>query len=121
VVFLSAQAQDIVEAMPRDSDYVFPAASASGHIEEPRWGLEWIAEQTGIRSTVHDLRRTFITVAESCPISPMQLKQLVGHAAGNVTESYVMRDPASLRKAAALVGARLQSLCCPPRVLRRAA
>jgi integrase len=111
VVFLSLQAQDIIDSMPRDGEYVFPAASASGHVEEPRWGLEWIADKSGIEATVHDLRRTFITVAESCPISPMQLKQLVGHAAGNVTETYVMRDPAALRSAAQLVGARLQGLC----------
>jgi integrase len=120
-VFLSPQAQDIIDSMPCEGDYVFPAASASGHIEEPRWGLEWIADKCDISVTVHDLRRTFITVAESCPISPMQLKQLVGHTASDVTETYVMRDPAALRKAAALVGAKLETLCIPPRVLRRAA
>lgn len=110
-VFLSPQGQDILESMPRDGDYVFPAASKSGHIEEPRWGLEWIADKTDISVTVHDLRRTFITVAESCPISPMQLKQLVGHTASDVTQTYVMRDPAALRNAAALVGTKLQALC----------
>jgi integrase len=111
VLFLSQQALDIMDSLPRETDYVFPAASESGHIEEPRWGLDRIKKQTGIEVSVHGLRRTFVTIAESCPISPMQLKQLVGHTAGNVTETYVMRDPTALRNAAKMVGARLHALC----------
>ncbi len=110
-VFLSLQAQDILDAVEREGDYVFTAASESGHVEEPRWGLEWIANKTGIRATVHDLRRTFITVASSCPISPFHLAQLVGHAPATITASYVMRDPIALRAAAELVGDRLETLC----------
>lgn len=110
-VFLSPQAQDILDAVEREGDYVFAAASESGHVEEPRWGLEWIADKTGIRATVHDLRRTFVTVASSCPISPFHLAQLVGHAPATITASYVMRDPVALRAAAKLVGDRLQELC----------
>lgn len=110
-VFLSPQAQDILDSMQREGDYVFTAASESGHVEEPRWGLEWIADKTGIRSTVHDLRRTFVTVASYCPISPFHLAQLIGHSPSTITASYVMRDPVALRAAAKLVGDRLESLC----------
>jgi integrase len=119
-VYLSLQAQDILESMEmlrnstekeKRSDYVFPAGSVSGHVEEPRWGLAWIAERTGIEVTVHGLRRTFVTVAELCPISAIRVKQLVGHAPSSVTEDYVMQDPGGLRAAAAMVGERMQKLC----------
>jgi integrase len=56
--------------------WVFPsAASKSGHVEvlpvPTVEGLSWV---------VHDLRRTFITTAESLGISPYALKLLVNHA-----------------------------------------
>jgi integrase len=73
--------------------------------------LAWIAERTGIEVTVHGLRRTFVTVAELCPISAIRVKQLVGHAPSSVTEDYVMQDPGGLRAAAAMVGERMQKLC----------
>ena len=46
-------------------DYVFPADSASGCISEPKFYFQQIAEATGIRVSIHDLRRTFTTIAES--------------------------------------------------------
>ena len=45
-------------------DYVFSSVSRSGHIEEPRFALDQVAAICGVGITVHDLRRTFITVAE---------------------------------------------------------
>jgi len=41
------------------------------------------AKGTGITVSVHDLRRTFIMLAESTDISPLALKALVNHALGN--------------------------------------
>src|SRR6185369_9201237 len=64
----------------KDGPFVFTATSKSGHIEEPKFHLGWIAQQTGISVSAHDLRRTFVTVAESCDISPLALKALVNHA-----------------------------------------
>src|SRR6516165_8039927 len=62
--------------------FVFPANSKSGHIEEPRAALDLVAAATGIAVSVHDLRRTFISTAESVDISPIALKALVNHAVG---------------------------------------
>ena len=47
-----------------DTGWVFPANSKSGHVEEPRHFLEQVTKATEIDVSVHDLRRTFISVAE---------------------------------------------------------
>ncbi|MCP3680713.1 MAG: tyrosine-type recombinase/integrase [Gammaproteobacteria bacterium] len=46
------------------SDYLFPAESETGHLKDPRKAMLKIAELSGIPFTIHDLRRTFITLAE---------------------------------------------------------
>ena len=50
------------------TEYIFHADSASGHLEHPHYFLALVAKACGVRVSVHDLRRTFITVAESCDI-----------------------------------------------------
>jgi len=48
---------------------------------------------------VHDLRRTFITVAESLDISAYAVKRLVNHKMSNdVTAGYIVNDVERLRK-----------------------
>lgn len=95
-----------------DAAWVFPSVSNSGHLEEPRFPLEQIAEATGIRVSTHDLRRTFITVAESTDISAIALKALVNHSLGkDVTEGYVQMTAERLRQPAQRVADRLKELC----------
>ena len=74
------------------TEFVFHADSKSGHIEEPKFHLALVAKATGIRVSTHDLRRTFITVAESCDISPIALKALVNHGLGNDVTSVTSRS-----------------------------
>jgi integrase len=94
------------------SGFVFPANSRSGHIEEPRFALRLIAKATGIRVTVHDLRRTFITIAESTDISSLALKALVNHSLGDdVTSRYVIPAVERLREPAQRVADRIKGLC----------
>ncbi len=94
-----------------DADWVFPANSRSGHIEEPKSHLKLVAEASGIRVSVHDLRRTYITVAESTEMSVIALKALVNHSLGkDVTEGYVQMAPARLRPAAQRVADKLKAL-----------
>lgn len=77
------------------SPWVFPAQSRSGHISEPR-------EELSVGFTIHGLRNTFITVAESLDISPYAIKMLVNHSTPDrqdVTAGYItpelerLRDP----------------------------
>jgi len=55
------------------------------------------AKGTGITVSVHDLRRTFIMLAESTDISPLALKALVNHALGNDDQRYVQMTVERLR------------------------
>jgi integrase len=92
--------------------FVFPSNSAAGYIAEPKFFLNQVALATGIKVSSHDLRRTFITVAESCDISPLALRALVNHSlGGGVTEGYIQMNAERLREPAARVAERLEKLC----------
>ena len=98
-------------AIGLDGANVFPAYSKSGHLEEPRFSLDAIEDATEIKVTVHDLRRTFITVAESCDIPLYALKGLVNHSMGNdVTAAYIVAGPERLREPMQKVTDRLRGL-----------
>jgi hypothetical protein len=50
-------------------------------------------------ASLHDLRRTFITIAESLDISAYAVKRLVNHKMNNdVTAGYIIADVERLRK-----------------------
>ena len=91
--------------------YVFPANSASGHIEEPKFPLNQVALTCGVRVSVHDLRRTYLTVAESCDVSSMVMKALVGHSNGSdVTAGYVQMSVDRLREPAQRITDKMKAL-----------
>jgi len=76
--------QPLREILERRSDsrcneLVFPSKRAKGKVKDLRTDLDKIAEQTGIEFTVHDLRRTFITIAESLDIPYYAIKRLANH------------------------------------------
>jgi integrase len=81
------------------TNYVFPGTGKEGYIIEPRKQMAKVIEATGIQFTVHDLRRTFITIAESLDIPAYALKRLLNHKMTNdVTAGYIILDVERLRK-----------------------
>ena len=81
------------------NDYVFPGNSENGYIVEPRRQMEKITKVSGVSFTLHDFRRTFITIAESLDISSYAVKQLVNHKMANdVTAGYIIADVERLRE-----------------------
>jgi integrase len=92
--------------------FVFPSdSSATGHIVEPKTSLELVARTCGVEVSCHDLRRTFITCAESADISPIALKALVNHSlGGDVTSGYVIMNTERLREAAQRVADKMKAL-----------
>lgn len=86
------------------NDYVFPGTGAAGHIIEPRKQMAHVTKASGVHFTVHDLRRTFITIAESLDISAYALKRLMNHKMTNdVTAGYIITDVERLRKPMQLI------------------
>ncbi|MEW8403723.1 MAG: tyrosine-type recombinase/integrase [Candidatus Thiodiazotropha taylori] len=82
-----------------ESSYVFPG-SRGGRIIEPRKQLFKVVEWSGVPFTLHDLRRTFITIAESLELSQHAIKHLVNHKMPHdVTTGYLIMVSEQLRPA----------------------
>lgn len=81
------------------SEYVFPSSSAGGYIVEPRKQMEKVINTSGIHFIIHDLRRTFITIAEGLDISAYAVKRLANHKMKqDITSGYIITDVERLRK-----------------------
>ena len=83
-----------------NNQYIFEGSGKYGYLTHPDSIVKRIREKTGIQFSPHDLRRTFITVAESLDISAYALKKLVNHRVrGNdITAGYIIMDVERLRK-----------------------
>lgn len=82
----------------RSNDYVFPSSSVHGYLKEPKTAIKKVVELSNVSFTLHDLRRTFITIAESLDIPAYALKQLLNHKDPNdVTAGYIVIDIERLR------------------------
>jgi integrase len=92
-----------------DADYVFP--SRESHINGDAW-TKTLRKKTGLQFSIHDLRRTFATVAESTDIPWLALKALLNHSAGtSITATYVALTPERLRGPAQKVCNRMREIC----------
>jgi integrase len=82
----------------KPSEYIFPADSKTGYIYEPKKAVLKVAELSAVPFTLHDLRRTFATIAESLDLPAYALKRLLNHKMNHdVTAGYIMRDVERLR------------------------
>jgi len=124
----------------RINEYVFPGSGAAGHLVEPKKQLDFIELQTqlafnglpdkkalakkieetpdhvlpGIKFCLHDLRRTFITIAESLDIPYAALKRLLNHSDGNdVTGGYLQITTDRLREPMERISTKLLELMQP--------
>ena len=96
-----------------NSDYVFSGDGKSGYLIEPRRQVQKVIQLSEVSFTLHDLRRTFITIAESLDISAYALKRLVNHKMSNdVTAGYIVSDVERLRKPMEQVSAQLLQYFC---------
>jgi len=84
------------------SKFVFAGADEKKHIVSPSKQLARVTQDSGVSFTLHDLRRTFLTIANGLDISSYTLKRLVNHKTGektDVTAGYIILDPERLRVA----------------------
>ncbi|PCJ68706.1 MAG: hypothetical protein COA62_12725 [Rhodobiaceae bacterium] len=80
------------------SEWVFPGTGEGGHFVEVKRALKRVRETSGVAFTTHDLRRTYITIAESLDVPYYALKRMLNHrSAGDVTGGYIVIDAERLR------------------------
>lgn len=80
------------------SPFVFMGRGIKGYMNDPNKQMKLVVESSGVTFTPHDLRRTFITIAESLDISAYALKRLANHKMTNdVTAGYIIGDAERLR------------------------
>lgn len=85
-----------------DSPFVFPGITNNEPIKDIRGQVLHVEEQTGIKFTFHDLRRTFATIGDALDISRYCLKKLLNHKSNietDITAGYIMTDNDRLKNA----------------------
>lgn len=121
---LSNYLQNLLQARSNnDSAFIFPGAMTNKrkaepkdkHLVEPKKPIAKIRDHCGVYFTLHDLRRTFITTAESLGIRDYTLKRLLNHrSAADVTDGYIVTDVERLREPMQQITDRLLMLAEQP-------
>ena len=83
-----------------DSEFPFPSWAKTGRITEALKAVAKVSEISGAPFALHDLRRTFATIAESLDISTYGVKRLLNHSVNqnDLTSGYIVTDVERLRK-----------------------
>ena len=90
--------------------WVFPGVGGS-HLVEPKKFLQRVTSKSGVAFTLHDLRRTYITIAESLDIPHYALKRLLNHRTNDdVTGGYIVINVERLREPVELIAKRILEL-----------
>lgn len=82
-----------------EAEYVFPGIGRAKHGADLRHWIEKVSEDSGLKFTMHDVRRTFATTAEGLDISTYALKRLLNHKINKSdgTAGYIITDVERLR------------------------
>lgn len=93
------------------SPWVFPSNGRTGHLVETKTFTARVAARSGVIFTLHDLRRTFVSIAESLDVPHYALKRLLNHRlSGDVTAGYIVSQPERLRGPVEAVATRILEL-----------
>lgn len=98
---ITPQIEKILKSRPRGigNDLVFPSKRAGQAIKDVRADLDKIKQDSGVEFVVHDLRRSFITIAESLDIPYYAIKRLANHKdSTDVTVGYIVANVERLRE-----------------------
>jgi len=92
------------------NEFVFPGPGAKGHMVDPRAAIRLVTEKSGIKFMVHDLRRTYISIASGL-VTAYELKMLVNHKMDtDVTGGYIIPNLGQLRKCTDIITSHLLRL-----------
>lgn len=100
LVSMLAQRHQARAARLPEKQSIFVFVDSSGRkISNLRTTQAAVTQASGVNFCLHDLRRTFATLAESLDIPGYALKRLLNHAAaGDVTSGYLVITPERLRE-----------------------
>ena len=90
---------EVLERRKSKSPYIFQGTTLDKPLNDPKKQLDKVRKISGVYFNLHDLRRTFITIAESLDINTYALKQLLNHKdQRDVTGGYIITDMERLRE-----------------------
>jgi integrase len=82
-----------------NSIFVFSGSNPDKAIVNPYKQIKKVREDSGVHFTMHDLRRTFATIADSLDIQHHIIKRLMNHSNNDVTiKHYVQPSIERLRE-----------------------
>lgn len=93
------------------SPYVFPGKDFIKPVRDIDDSRLKVIKSSGVEFAIHDLRRTFATVATEVGIPPYLLKKLLNHRSGDVTEGYVISTTEILRGPMKKIASRMMEMC----------
>lgn len=80
------------------NEFVFPSnLSQSGRMTEPKKQIAKINKFSGVKFTLHDLRRTFATHAAMHGMDQSAIKRALNHKSADVTEGYIIKSADLIR------------------------
>jgi integrase len=95
----------------RENEWVFPGRKEGMPLADVKRAIEYVTDKTTIKWSLHDLRRTFSTLAEQ-EVSYSMLKRLLNHSqASDVTAGYLVITTEQLRAPMQKVTDRIMKAC----------
>lgn len=98
---MTSQLRALLKSRPQGAsdDLIFPSKRTGQAIRDVRADLDKIKDECGVEFVLHDLRRTFITIAESLDIPYYAIKRLANHKdSTDVTVGYIVANVERLRE-----------------------
>ncbi|MBY0548440.1 MAG: integrase family protein [Candidatus Obscuribacterales bacterium] len=98
-VLLRIRNERNIERYPSARLFVFPGDGKAGHLIEPKKAIAQVIKDSNVPFMIHDLRRTFLTIAEGLDVPHYALKRLANHKNNSdVTAGYIIADVERLRQ-----------------------
>jgi integrase len=95
----------------RENEWIFPGQRSKEHITELHRPVEILTGKSEVKFCIHDLRRTFTSLAEQ-EVSYAVLKRLLNHYTGNdVTAGYLIISTEQLRVPMQKITNRIMKAC----------
>ena len=110
-VWLSSAAREILDGLPRKSDWIFPSPRKNGFLHAETVGKVWhrLREEAGLNDVrLHDLRHSYASMALAHGETVLTIGRLLGHRNPATTLKYTHLSDAMVREAADAVGAALE-------------